>query len=149
MTHPAFSSAGTHWKPSGKRALWASMLALLAVVFSGCSHTMLREPAPFQLEDFKFEIEEKEHNVTYKGRGVLKAQSPEMENGNYFLFLRVRHKDSLQVASEMVAVILTRGAGELNFTIFYGKSQKPAKPPEFVWEIIGYIPLLPGTLSQN
>lgn len=142
-------AADTPCKPLRKRTSWAAMLVLLAVVLSGCSHPVLREPVAFQLKDFKFEIEEKEYNVTYKGRGVVKAESPDMEAGNYFLFLRVRHKDSRQVASEMVAVILTQGTGELNFTIFYGKSQQPAQPPEFDWEVIGYIPLQPGTISQN
>lgn len=149
MSHPIAVAADTPSKPLRKRTPWAGMLVMLVVVFSGCSHTVLREPATFRLRDFKFEIEEKEYNVTYNGRGVLKAESPDMETGNYFLFLRVRHKDSGQVASEMVAVILTQGTGELNFTIFYGKSQKPARPPEFDWEVIGYIPLQPGTISQN
>jgi hypothetical protein len=64
-----------------------------------------------------------------------------MQDGNYFIFLKARDKHTSQVASELVAVILTKGVGELTFSLFYGKTQKPAVPPEFVWEVVGYVPV--------
>ena len=87
--------------------------------------------------------------MTYKGKGLLIAQSPAMQDGSYFIFLKARDKHTSQVASELVAVILTKGVGELTFSIFYGKSQRPAAPPEFTWEVVGYVPLLPATISSN
>lgn len=125
------------------------ILPFLVVVFSGCLHESPREPAAFELKDFKFEIEEKEYNVTYKGRGLLIPQSPAMQDGSYFIFLKARDRHTSQVASELVAVIMTKGVGELTFTIFYGKSQRPAAPPDFTWEVVGYVPLLPATISSN
>ena len=59
-------------------------------------------------------------------------------------FLKARDKHTSQVASELVAVILTRGVGELTFTIFYGKSQRPAAPPEFTWESRRLCPSVAG-----
>lgn len=127
----------------------AVILPILAVALTGCAPEKPREPAAFELKDFSFEVEEKEYNVTYKGKGRLIARSPAMQNENYFVFLKARDKHTSQVASELVAVILTKGVGELTFTLFYGKTQKPAVPPEFTWEVVGYVPLLPGTLSSN
>jgi hypothetical protein len=127
----------------------ALILPLLMIAFTGCAPEKPREPAVFELKDFRFEVEEKEYNVTYKGKGLLIAQSPAMQDGNYFIFLKARDKHTSQVASELVAVILTKGVGELTFTLFYGKTQMPAAPPEFTWEVVGYVPLLPGILSAN
>ena len=128
---------------------WAVILPFVVVALTACAPETHREPATFELKDFRFEVEEKEYNVTYRGKGLLTAQSPAMQDGNYFVFLKARDKHTSQVASELVAVILTKGAGELTFTLFYGKTQKPAAPPEFTWDVVGYVPLLPGTLSSN
>ena len=105
------------------------------------------DAANFKLKDFKFEVEEKEYNVTYKGKGLLVAQSPGMQDGSYFVFLKARDRHTLQVASELIVVVLSKGVGELNITIFYGKSESPGRAPEFIWEVVGYVPLLPATVS--
>lgn len=47
------------------------------------------------------------------------------------------------------AVLLAEGRGELTFSIFCGKTQKPAAPLEFSWEVVGYVPLLPATFSSD
>lgn len=107
------------------------------------------EAANFKLKDFKFEVEEKEYNVTYKGKGLLVAQSPAMQEGRYFVFLKARDRHTLQVASDLIVVILSKGVGELNITIFYGKSERPTGAPQFIWEAIGYVPLLPATVSTD
>jgi hypothetical protein len=124
-------------------------LLILMVAFTGCAHQRPREAAVFELQDFRFDVEEKEHNVTYRGRGFLVAQSPGMQDESYFVFLKARDKHTRQVASELVAVIVTRGRGELTFSIFYGKTQQPAVPPEFTWEVVGYVPLLPADISSG
>ncbi|MBI5578514.1 MAG: hypothetical protein HY895_05120 [Deltaproteobacteria bacterium] len=127
----------------------AVILSLLVVFLTGCAHEKPREAANFELKNFRFDVEEKEYNVTYRGKGLLLAQSPAMQDGSYFVFLKARDKHTSQVASELVAVILTKGEGELAFTIFYGKSQGPVAPPEFTWEVVGYVPLLPATIFSN
>ena len=135
-----------------KRSRWcypAVLLTLLAATLSGCAHQRPHETAAFTLKDFRFEIEEKEYNVTYKGKGLLVARSPAMQDGRYFIFMKARDKYTQQVVSELVAVIMAEGRGELTFSIFYGKTQKPAAPPEFTWEVVGYVPLLPATLSSD
>jgi hypothetical protein len=107
------------------------------------------EVANFKLKDFKFEVEEKEYNVTYKGKGLLVAQSPAMQEGRYFVFLKARDRHTMQVASELIVVILSKGVGELNITMFYGKSERPAAAPQFIWEAVGYVPLLPAAVSMD
>lgn len=105
--------------------------------------------ANFRLKDFKFEVEEKEYNVTYRGKGLLVAQSPALQEGSHFVFLKARDRHTLQVASELVVVVLSKGVGELSITIFYGKTERPARAPQFTWEVVGYVPLLPATVSTD
>jgi hypothetical protein len=107
------------------------------------------EPVDFELRDFKFEVEERPHNVTYRGRGLLVARSPSIRGGDYFVFLKAKDRRTLETASDLVAVVMTNGEGELNISIFYGKSQRPSDVPDLIWEIVGYVPLLPARLSAS
>jgi len=124
------------------------IMITLGISFTGWSaEQKAGDVVNFKLKDFKFEVEEKEYNVTYKGKGLLVAESPAMQDGSYFVFLKARDRHTLQVASELIVVVLSKGVGELNITIFYGKTERPGRAPQFIWDVVGYVPLRPATVS--
>jgi hypothetical protein len=132
-----------------RRLLTAIVLAACLCLPAWGQERKAAEPVEFELQGFKFEVEEREHNITYRGQGRLVARSASIRGGDYFVFLKARDRRTLQTASELVAVVVTNGEGELTISIFYGKSQRPADPPDFIWEIVGYVPLLPARLSTG
>lgn len=109
--------------------------------------TSNESPPQFELRDFRLDKEDSSVGPSYKGRGTIVTKDPRLASGKFFVFLSARqaHDNDEEARFE---VLLTEGIGTVVSYDFLREADKDKAVKYHSWEVLGYIPLLPGQMAD-
>lgn len=108
------------------------------------------QPAAFEVRDFSLDRQSQPYGgVQYRGRGTLVTHDPRLAKGNFVVWVSAKQQ---QKSGEpwRTLVLLQDGLGTIQTFDYQTKDEEKKETVRyFDWEVLGYVPLMPGTLSTS
>ncbi len=108
------------------------------------------QPAAFEIRDFSLDRQSQSFGgVEYRGRGTLVTRDARLAKGNFVVWVSAKQQ---QKAGEewRTLVLLQDGLGTIQTFDYQTKEDEKKETVRYYdWKILGYVPLMPGTLSSS
>ncbi|MES2405241.1 MAG: hypothetical protein V4567_13025 [Pseudomonadota bacterium] len=106
------------------------------------------QPVAFEIRDFSLDRQSQPYGgVQYRGRGTFATRDPRLAKGNFVVWVSAKQQ---QKSGEpwRALVLLQDGLGTIQTFDYQTKDEEKKETVRYYdWKILGYVPLMPGTLS--